>query len=116
MSETPEKIKVVLVGQTQTGKTSLIGRLIDPYYNEYYMSTFVASNFTKTFTYTGQQLTLDIWDTAGQEKYRALNKVFYQYAIIVILVYDITKRETFEELVNYWYNEIKDKCIKNPSK
>ena len=116
MSETPEKIKVVLVGQTYTGKTSLISRLIDDNYNENFISTLVASGSTKTFTYTGQQLTLDIWDTAGQEKYRALNKVFYQYAIIVILVYDITKRETFEELVNYWYNEIKDNCIKNPSK
>ena len=116
MSETPETIKVVLVGQTHTGKTSLISRLIDDNYNDNFISTSVASNSTKTFTYTEQELTLDIWDTAGQEQFRALNKVFYKNAIIVILVYDITERKTFEELVNYWYNEIKDKCIKNPSK
>ena len=116
MSETPEKIKVVLVGETHIGKTCLISRLIEENFNEDFRSTLVASSSNKTFTYDGQQLTLDIWDTAGQEQFRSLNKVFYKNAIIVILVYDITERKTFEELVNYWYDEIKARCIKNPSK
>ena len=54
MSETPETIKVVLVGQTHTGKTSLISRLIDDNYNDNFISTSVASSSTKTFTYTEQ--------------------------------------------------------------
>ena len=110
----PEKIKVVLIGETMTGKTSLIKRLIENTFEEESASTLVATTVTKTFTYEGRQLTLDIWDTAGQEKFRSLNKVFYKSAIIIILVYNITERNTFEQIVDYWYNEVKTRCIKNP--
>ena len=116
MSETPEKIKVVLVGEMHTGKTSLIARLTENQFSENLQSTLVPSSSTKTFTYDEQQLTLDIWDTAGQERFRSLNKVYYKNAMIAILVYNITERRTFEELVNYWYKEIKALSIKNPSK
>lgn len=94
----PEKIKVVLIGETMTGKTSLIKRLIENTFEEESASTLVATTVTKTFTYEGGQLTLDIWDTAGQEKFRSLNKVFYKSAIIIILVYNITERNTFEQI------------------
>lgn len=89
----PEKIKVVLIGETMTGKTSLIKRLIENTFEEESASTLVATTVTKTFTYEGGQLTLDIWDTAGQEKFRSLNKVFYKSAIIIIL-YIILQNET----------------------
>ena len=104
----PEKIKVVLIGETMTGKTSLIKRLIENTFEEESASTLVATTVTKTFTYEG--LTLDIWDTAWQEKFRSLNKVFYKSAIIIILVYNITERNTFEQIVDYWYNEVKTRC------
>ena len=107
----PEKIKVVLIGEIMTGKTSLIKRLIENTFEEESASTLVATTVTKTFTYEGGQLTLDILDTAG---FRSLNKVFYKSAIIIILVYNITERNTFEQIVDYWYNEVKTRCIKNP--
>lgn len=52
----------------------------------------------------GQTVKFEIWDTAGQEKYRSINKIFYKDASIVIMVYDITKRNTYEEIKNYWHN------------
>ena len=50
---------------------------------------------------------LDIWDTAGQEQYRSLGKHFYKDSFIVILVYDITNKQSFEDLKNIWYNNLK---------
>lgn len=55
-----------------------------------------------------EQLKFEIWDTAGQEIYRSLAKLFYKNARIAILVYDITSKESFDELVNYWYNQVKE--------
>ena len=49
---------------------------------------------------------MDVWDTAGQEKYRSLTKIFYKDASIAILVYDIARRETFEEIKTYWITQL----------
>ena len=59
---------------------------------------------------------IKLWDTAGQEKFKALTKFFYKDAAIVILVYDITRRESFDNLKNYWYNQIKENTSGNLSK
>ena len=58
-------------------------------------------------------LLLDVWDTAGQERYRALTKFFYKDAAVCILVYDITKRKTFDNLKSYWYEQLKENSWKN---
>ena len=63
-----------------------------------------------------QSIKFEIWDTAGQEKYRALAKVFYKNAAVCILVYDITRRTSFEELKKYWITEIKANASSNASK
>ena len=80
------------------------------------MSTTGASYAGKTMTfeeYQGKCIKFEIWDTAGQEKYRALTKIFYKDAAVAILVYDITRKESFTELKNYWYNQIKEVAPKN---
>ena len=108
--------KVVLLGEMLTGKTSLISRLVDNTFNYNETTTFVASNFSKEIEYSefnGITLTLQIWDTAGQEKFRSVNKIFYKEAAVVILVYDITNERSFEQLKTYWYQEVKQKGEKN---
>ena len=108
--------KVVLLGEMLTGKTSLISRLVDNTFNYNETSTFVASNFSKEIEYSefnGITLRLQIWDTAGQEKFRSVNKIFYKEAAVVILVYDITNERSFEQLKTYWYQEVKQKGEKN---
>lgn len=72
------------------------------------MSTSGANFATKT-TYideTKQYINFEIWDTAGQEKFRSLAKIFYKNAAILILVYDITRRESFNQLKEFWIKEI----------
>jgi len=57
---------------------------------------------------SGEDVTFDIYDTAGQEKYRAIAKLYYKNARVVILVYDITDIKSFEAMKNYWYEQVKD--------
>ena len=108
--------KVVLLGETMTGKTSLISRLVDNTFNYNEQTTFVASNLSKDIEYSefnNITLKLQIWDTAGQEKFRSINKIFYKEAAVAILVYDITNERSFEQLKTYWYQEVKQKGEKN---
>ena len=110
--------KVVLIGESGVGKTSIISRYISNTFNPVLTSTPGASFTTKTVYLQEYRKSIkyEIWDTAGQEKYRALAKVFYKNAGVCILVYDITRRKSFEELKNYWINEIKSNSSPNLSK
>jgi small GTP-binding protein len=81
------------------------------------MSTTGASFAAKTMYFEGadKNLKFEIWDTAGQEKYRALTKIFYKDASVAIMVYDVTRKESFEEIKNYWYNQLKEHAPKKLS-
>ena len=111
--------KVVLLGESGVGKTRIIARFINNTFEENLISTTGASYAGKTMTfdeYDGKSIRFEIWDTAGQEKYRSLTKIFYKDATAAILVYDITRKESYEEIQKYWYNQIKDHAPKNISK
>ena len=75
-------------------------------FEENYISTNGASYSQKIINNNGKDYQLDIWDTAGQEKYRSLGKNFYRDAFIVILVYDITRKDSFESLKEIWYPDL----------
>ena len=102
--------KVVLVGESGVGKTCIISRFISGAFDFNVSSTNGASYASKNVQYEklGKSLLLDVWDTAGQEKYRSLTKFFYKDAKVAILVYDITRQSSFDSLTNYWYKEVKE--------
>ena len=104
--------KIVLLGDSGVGKTCIIARYISGTFDKNSISTNGASYCSKNVEYKelGKNLLLDIWDTAGQEKYRALTKFFYKDAAVCILVYDITSKESFENLKNFWYSQLKGNC------
>ena len=107
--------KVVLVGDTGVGKTCIIQRYVNNDYSEVNEST-VASTYTyKVVDYPEykKSISFDIWDTAGQELYRALAKNFYLNASIGILVYDIRRKDSFESIKNYWYDQLKESGEEN---
>ena len=111
--------KVVLLGESGVGKTCIIARFINNTFEDNIMSTTGASYAGKTmqfYEFQGKCIKFEIWDTAGQEKYRSLTKIFYKDAGVAILVYDITRKESFEEIQKYWYNQIKEYAPKNISK
>ena len=101
--------KVVLVGDTGVGKTSIIERYINNKYDENQKTTLVSSYTFKKIDIKkyNKSISLDIWDTAGQEVYRSLSKNFYLNASIGILVYDITRKASFESIRDYWHEQLK---------
>ena len=111
-----EICKVVLLGESGVGKTSIISRFTNGTFEESLMSTNGASYACRNLTfpeYENRMIRYEVWDTAGQEQYRALNKIFYKDASICILVYDISNLNTFNALKDYWHQEILDICPKN---
>lgn len=105
--------KVVLVGESGVGKTCITSNFIYETFNSDEMTTTAASFVSKTITfneYNGINIKYDIWDTAGQENYRSLAKIFYKSSNAAILVYDITDKRSFEEIKKYWYKQIKENC------
>ena len=110
-------IKVVLVGESGVGKTCIISRFITNKFNNDEISTDYASFATKTLSFNDnkKKIKFDVWDTAGQEIYRSIGKIFYNDAKVVILVYDISNKKSFIEIKNYWYESIKENApsVKN---
>ena len=107
--------KVVLVGDTGVGKTCIIQRYVNNDYSDTNEST-VASTYTyKVVQYPEykKSISFDIWDTAGQELYRAVAKNFYLNASIGIFVYDIRRKQSFESIKNYWYEQLKESGEEN---
>jgi Ras-related protein Rab-22 len=101
--------KVVLVGDSGVGKTCIIQRYVNNNYNENTESTSASTYTYKVLDYKqyNKSISFDIWDTAGQELYRALARNFYLNASIGILVYDVRRRESFESIKDYWHEQLK---------
>ena len=107
--------KVVLIGEAGVGKTSILKQFtlhtFDPDCASSISSQFTSK--TMNITDTKHAIRFDLWDTAGQEKYRSLAKIFYKDASIIIFVYEITSKKSFEALQNYWYKQVTSNCIPN---
>ena len=110
--------KLLIIGESGVGKTSIINRYIKNMYSDQQISTTGAIFSTRLISYIEEKMSLrlEIWDTAGQERYRSLAKVIYKNASIIVMVYDITKRSSFDELKNFWIDEVKKNTKKNISK
>ncbi|KAH0786138.1 ras-related protein Rab6 isoform X2 [Histomonas meleagridis] len=101
-----ESLKVVFLGDANVGKTSIINRALKGMFTDEIQETIGAYCQQKTIDIDGNDVTLDIWDTAGQEKFRSLAPMYYRGAAAVILVYSITDLNSFQEL-NTWINDLK---------
>ena len=99
--------KVIFLGESNVGKTNLMRISVGKPFEPHSMSTWSVSYLPKNYNYNNQTYIFNLWDTIGQETYRSLTKIFFKNAIIVLLVYDISSKKTFEEL-EYWYNQIKN--------
>ena len=101
-------MKVVLVGDTQVGKTCILGRLTTGSFRSSSPATVGAAFQNHVMTTSKGAVTMQIWDTAGQEKYRALAPMYYRSAHVAILFFDLTNRESFNSL-DQWANELEEK-------
>ena len=101
-----EEVKTILVGMSGSGKTNIINALTGQAFDSYKFST-TSSFIDKFMTVKNKKYHVEIWDTAGQEQFRSLTKIFIKDSKIVIFVYDITNRKSFEE-VDFWLNTVKE--------
>ena len=95
------EFKAILLGETGTGKTSLINVSVGGVFDDCISSTLASSYVSKTFEKGKKEYILNLWDTNGQEKYRAMTKLFIKNSKIVIFVYSTDNRDSFENL-KYW--------------
>ncbi|CAN8257248.1 unnamed protein product [Cochlearia groenlandica] len=97
--------KILLIGDSGVGKSSLLVSFISSSVED--LAPTIGVDFKiKQLTVGGKRLKLTIWDTAGQERFRTLTSSYYRGAQGIILVYDVTRRETFTNLVDVWGKEI----------
>ncbi|KAL7406945.1 hypothetical protein ABVT39_000615 [Epinephelus coioides] len=100
------ELKVCLLGDTGVGKSSIVWRFVEDSFDPNINPTIGASFMTKTVQYQNELHKFLIWDTAGQERFRALAPMYYRGSAAAIIVYDITKEESFQTLKN-WVKELR---------
>ena len=96
------KYKIIFVGDSNVGKTSILNTFMK---KNYVPKTTVGTEFTETHI-KKYNLTLQIWDCAGQERFRALTKLYYRYSNICIFVFDLSNPQSLESLQNYWITTV----------
>ncbi|XP_051522443.1 ras-related protein Rab-18-B-like isoform X2 [Myxocyprinus asiaticus] len=110
--DTLTTLKILIIGESGVGKSSLLLRFTADQFNPDIGATIGVDFKVKTLTVEGNKAKLAIWDTAGQERFRTLTPSYYRGAQGVILVYDVTRRETFAKL-DHWLNELETYCTRN---
>merc|ERR1712023_119692 len=101
------QFKLVLLGDSAVGKSSLVLRFVRGQFFEYQESTIGAAFLTQTVALNDTTVKFEIWDTAGQEKYHSLAPMYYRDAQVAVLIYDVTKKESYESLKR-WVEELKE--------
>ena len=105
-------IKIILLGESGVGKTNLIQVALGNPFQKETDSTLISSYLESEIIIQNKKYMYALWDTAGQEVYRALNKMFIKDSKIIILVFAINNRKSFEE-INFWINCVKDNLEEN---
>lgn len=105
--------KVLLLGDSTVGKTCFLLRYCDKTFQEAHLSTIGLDYRLKSMTLaSGKRIKLQIWDTAGQDRFRAITKNYYKGANGIILIYDVTNIQSFENVKN-WIAQIKEEANPN---
>ena len=106
MDDMMNKIKIIVVGNSCTGKTSLLERYVNNTFTTK-ESTIGGAYKKKRIVHNGIDIVLNLWDTAGQEKYRSIVRIYYRGTMGCLLVFDITNRQSFDD-AKKWITEIRN--------
>ena len=104
--------KVLLLGNSNVGKSSLFLRFVDDIWNDTFVPTIGVDFKIKTFEIDSQKVKMQIWDTAGQERFKNIIASYYRGAHGILLLYDVTDKDSFKNLSN-WLIEIEKNASKN---
>ncbi|CCH46032.1 hypothetical protein BN7_5619 [Wickerhamomyces ciferrii] len=107
-------LKVIILGDSGVGKTSLMQQFVNGKFSNQYKATIGADFLTKELTIDDKSVTMQLWDTAGQERFQSLGVAFYRGADCCVLVYDVTNQKSFEN-ISLWKDEFLIQAnVKNP--
>lgn len=114
MEEVKETYKILLLGDVSVGKTCILLRFSDNSFNDDQISTIGLDYRTKDINIDNKVITIAIWDTAGQEKFKCITKSFYKGAHGILIIYDVTDYKTFSNIIEWVYSirEVANKSIK----
>jgi len=104
--------KFIIIGSSGVGKSSLVSQLLEGTFSQDNLSTVGVEFFSRKMDIEGTVVKLQIWDTAGQEKFRSVAKSYFRHAVGVIMVFDITDRKSFDDL-SLWLNDVHTLCDSN---
>lgn len=107
MSDYDCLFKVLILGESGVGKSSILQAYVNNFFSENYISTIGVDFFIKILKHNNTSIKIQIWDTAGQERFRSIVNAYYRGCHAVILVYDCTDIDSFDRL-KCWYKEIKN--------
>ena len=106
-------LKLIIIGDTASGKSKLVERFLLDNYEQRQMSTYALTMYRHTKVVDGRPYKIDIWDTAGQEQYNNLHPSYYFAADACVMVFDVTRKSTYINLKK-WYSELKKYCPSIP--
>eukprot|EP01121_Diplochlamys_sp_Union-15-3_P022219 TRINITY_DN938_c0_g2_i1.p1 TRINITY_DN938_c0_g2~~TRINITY_DN938_c0_g2_i1.p1 ORF type:complete len:209 (-),score=28.68 TRINITY_DN938_c0_g2_i1:85-711(-) len=104
MEEKEETIKVLTIGDSNVGKTSLLMKFTDNVFSETLIPTLGSDYKTKIVQVEDKKVKVQVWDTAGQERFRTITASYYKQAQVILICYDTTKKDSFTNVEN-WFNE-----------
>lgn len=110
MSRFDQSFKILLLGDSSVGKTSILIRYVDDFFGDSHIATIGIDYKVKFVQLNDKKIKLDLWDTAGQERFRALAKNYFKGANGYIFVFDITNRKSFES-VKKWVSEAQTMAV-----
>lgn len=97
-------IKLLMIGDSATGKTSLLLRFAEDNFTPSFVTTIGIDFKIKTINVDGKRIKLQVWDTAGQERFRTITTAYYRGAMGIVLVYDVTDESSFHSVRNWFRN------------
>lgn len=116
MMDRKHMLKIIILGDMNVGKTSIMKKYVNNQFSETYKATIGADFLTKNITLDNDNFILQIWDTAGQERFQSLGTAFYRGTDICILVYDSTNLDSLYNLINWKKEFITNSGILFPEK
>ena len=102
-------LKLLIVGDSSVGKTNFVHRFIEDKFNKNYMTTSGVDLKTKDLEIKNKKIRIQIWDTAGQEKYKAITKNLFLRVMGALIIYDITNQKSYN-ILKQWVKMIKEEC------
>ena len=115
MSESSEMVfKIIIIGDASTGKTNILSKYLNNKFEKDSKATIGVEFGNKIFEIKNSRVNCQIWDTAGQERYKSMTKAFYKGALGALIVYDISKKDNFENVEN-WITDLKKSSDKKVS-